>query len=298
MNILLTGASGLLGRRIYRQLINEGHTIVTLGRDQTNDFVCDLSKVVPDLKKGLFDGVIHCAGKAHLVPKTKIQRQEFFDVNVKGTQNLLMGIRRVRFFCFISSVSVYGLEKGEGIKESIELKAIDPYGLSKIEGENIVFEWCKENEVLCTILRLPLLIDKLAPGNFGAMLRGIKKGLYYNIGSGEAKKSMVLATDVAKHILRASEVGGVYNLTDGYHPSFKELSHFIANKLNVSPPKNIPRFISTILGFWGDLLGSRSPINSKKVSKMVMDLTFDDTLARKNFGWNPEKVLQSDFLKD
>lgn len=298
MNILLTGASGFLGKRIGDHLVKEGCTILTLGRSKTSDIVCDLGEAIPDLQNLSIDGVVHCAGKAHMVPKSEEEKQEFFQVNVEGTRNLLKGLNKVRFFCFISSVSVYGLDKGLNINEKEDLKATDPYGLSKIKGEEIVSEWCRDNGVRCTILRLPLILDKAAPGNFGAMLKGIEKRFYFNIGKGDARKSMVLAGDVAKVILRACEAGGTYNLTDGYHPSFKELSRFIARERNLSPPKHIPLFASTLLGRVGDVLGDRFPVNSGKISKMVSELTFDDTLARASFGWSPEQVLNSDFLKD
>lgn len=43
---------------------------------------------------------------------------------------------------------------------------------------------------------------------------------------------MVLAQDVAAFIDKVSLVGGIYNLTDGYHPGFSELSEFISKRLN------------------------------------------------------------------
>lgn len=296
MNILLTGASGFLGKTIRSYLIKEGHTVITLGRRESNNIVCDLTKDTPDLRDLSIEGVVHCAGKAHVVPKSEQEKQEFFQVNVVGTQNLLETLKGIRFFCFISSVSVYGLDKGVQIKESSLLKATDSYGLSKIDAELSVIEFCKANGTVATILRLPLVVGRGASGNLGAMVKGIENGIYFNIGKGEARKSMVLATDVAKHILKACDVGGIYNLTDGYHPSFKELSYLIAYQKKVALPKNIPLVFANLLGSFGDIFGRVFPVNSGKISKMINSLTFDDSHARERFGWNPEKVLESDFL--
>jgi nucleoside-diphosphate-sugar epimerase len=129
-------------------------------------------------------------------------------------------------------------------------------------------------------------------GNLGSMIKGIQKGYYFNIAGGQGKKSMVLAEDVVKNILKISEIGGIYNLTDGYHPSFSELSSYIAIQLCKGKPMNIPIWLAKIIAKFGDLLGSKAPINTNKLKKITSDLTFDDTKAREAFGWNPTRVLE------
>ena len=171
------------------------------------------------------------------------------------------------------------------------LLAEDPYGRSKIEAERIVKQWCLENNVVCTILRLPLVVGENPPGNLGNLMMGIKHGYYFNISHGKSSKSMVLASDVAKFILKAAQNGGIYNLTDGHHPNFNELSHSIANQIGKKFVPNIPMFIATILALIGDLVGSKFPINSDKLKKITSTLTFDDSKARMAFGWNPASVL-------
>lgn len=293
MDIILTGSTGFLGN-LLKQVITEEAKVLTLARHNAK-IICDLSIQVPVLPNA--DLIIHSAGKAHSVPKTAAQKQEFFDVNVKGTQNLLKGIEQSqafpKAFVFISSVSVYGLDKGESIKESNPLNAKDPYGSSKIQAEEMVQDWCDKNNVICTILRLPLLVGPNPPGNLGAMIKAIQKGYYMNIAGGLACKSMVLAEDVAKIIIRASEIGGIYNLTDGYHPNFKELSKCIAQQLNKGNPLNIPKWIAVLIAKIGDMLGEKAPFNSYKLSKISADLTFDDAKAREALGWNPSKVLEA-----
>lgn len=291
MRIILTGGTGFLGSLILGNLKHE--EIFTLNRNNAH-FICNLAKEIPQLPAS--DLVIHAAGKAHSVPKTPQQKQEFFDVNVRGTINLLKGLEQAqqlpKAFVFISSVSVYGLHEGERIKEDHPLNAQDPYGLSKIQAEQIVQEWCTKNKVIFTILRLPLLVGQNPPGNLGAMIRGIQKGYYFNIAGGLSKKSMVMAEDVAKFIIPASETGGIYNLTDGYHPNFKELSSHIAKQLNKARPLNMPLWIANLLAKTGDILGEKAPFNSHKLSKITSDLTFDDTKARVAFGWNPKPILE------
>lgn len=52
---------------------------------------------------------------------------------------------------FISSVSVYSQESGITINEKHPLVAKDAYGLSNIEAESLVQEWCNQHKVVCTI---------------------------------------------------------------------------------------------------------------------------------------------------
>lgn len=290
---MLTGSNGFLGKYLINNL--PAKNIKTLNRS-ASDYEIDLSVNTPSFKDN-FDTVIHNAGIAHIIPNSKEEIAAFYKVNVLGTKNLLKGLSNSppKRFVFISSVSVYGLVVGVNINENCSLLAKDPYGKSKIEAEGIIKKWCNEHDVICTILRLPLVVGEKPPGNLGSMIQGIKKGYYFNIAGGNAKKSMVLASDIAKFILKAAEVGGTYNLTDGIHPTFNELSKCISRNLDKSFVPNMPLFIANVLAKIGDILGSTFPINSIKLSKITSTLTFDDSKARIAFGWNPTLVL--DYFK-
>jgi nucleoside-diphosphate-sugar epimerase len=291
MKILLTGANGFLGRILQHEL--KENELTTLGRSSA-DIIANLTITVPIFEKS-FDLVIHAAGKAHHVPKSFTEINLFYEVNVQGTAHLLEGLKSAgipKYFVFISSVSVYGLIDGDNISESTSLLAQDPYGKSKVEAEFIVSKWCKEHNVICTILRLPLVVGENPPGNLGAMIRGIRSGYYFNVAGGNAKKSMVIASDIAKFIFKAAEVGGKYNLTDGLHPTFNELSKSIAQNIGKSFVPNMPLFIAKVMATFGDMVGDSFPINSYKLSKITSTLTFDDSKARSAFGWKPTSVLE------
>ncbi|MGO4770967.1 NAD-dependent epimerase/dehydratase family protein [Flavobacterium sp. W22_SRS_FK3] len=291
MNILLTGSNGFLGQIIIKILGRE-HQIFGLSRNFGN-YKVSLDKQIPNFIHA-FDVVIHAAGKAHSVPKNDIEKQQFYEINVIGTKNLLLGLEKTSLpkqFVFISSVSVYGQEIGNDIDENHSLDAKDPYGISKINAEKIILDWCEENKVICTILRLPLLIGKNPPGNLGAMIKAINKGYYFNIDGGRAHKSMVLAEDVAAFIPKLESVGGVYNLTDGAHPNFYELSKTISIQKNKKLPFNLPIIIAKCMALVGDFIGVNAPINSTKLKRITYNLTFDDTKAREELEWNPQNVL-------
>jgi len=289
LRTLLTGASGFLGSYLRNGF---GEKLITLGRGAGNHVQCDLANEIPSLPQ--FDMVIHSAGLAHRIPKNPEEERAFYQVNLFGTQNLLKGLDQCEYppksIVFISTVAVYGVEEGEMISELSIPNPQTPYGKSKHEAEIILQKWCSGHKVNLVILRLPLIAGGVnPPGNLGAMIQAIKRGYYFRVGKGLSRKSMVLARDVADLIPRLSDFKGVYNLTDGDHPSLKELDSYISNRLN-KKVKSLPLFLLNIICKIGDHL-SFFPINSYRLSKLNQSLTFDDSKARDTFGWNPKSVI-------
>lgn len=293
---LVTGGNGFLGGILTRCLKQGGNEVSLLGRSAGNDLTFDISTEF-DLPAGLeFDTVIHAAGKAHAVPSSARESDEFFDVNFKGTQNLCHALEKLSImpaaFIFISTVAVYGLDEGAGINESHALNGQTPYAKSKIMAEEWLQEWALKNGVKLGILRLPLIAGPNPPGNLGAMINGIRKGSYFSIGNASAKKSVVWAEDVAGIIPVTAKVGGIFNLTDGYNPSFGELEKVIAHASGKKEPKKIPASLAKFMGRIGDMLGNAAPINTIKLKKITSTLTFDDSKARRLLNWSPSLVLE------
>lgn len=293
MKTLLTGASGFLGSILHLQLSKAGHDVLTLGRIPSSHIQHDLSNTPPQQLPAT-DLVIHNAGKAHVVPKTQEEEAEFFKVNHQGTLNLLdaLSSQPPKHFIFISTVAVYGQETGSLISETHGLKGTSPYALSKIQAEQAVQTWGKTHGVSTLILRLPLVAGPNPPGNLGKMISGIRSGKYLSINKGAARRSVVLAEDVAKCIVDNYRKSGIYNLTDGYHPTFHELETIICQQLCKKLPISLPLSAAKLLGRVGDFI-PRSPVDSNTIEKMTNDLTFDDTKARKELNWSPNKILES-----
>jgi len=288
MKILLTGATGFLGGYLLNHFDSVGIHTMKVGRGVGNDVVCDLSETAPELIDSMeVDMVVHNAGKAHVVPKNEAEGQVFFDVNVCGTKHLLQALSSLKkkpsCFVFVSTVAVYGLEVGENIDESCALKGASPYAKSKIEAEKLVQDWCKIHEVNAVILRLPLVVGENAPGNLGAMARAMKKGYYFRLGSGNARRSMVNAEDVAKLIPSLADKNGIYNLTDGLHRSFAEMDQLLADKYG-KRVKVIPVWMGQLLARVGDVIPG-FPLNRNRLQKLEQCLTFNDEKAVRDLNW-------------
>lgn len=291
--LLFTGASGFLGSNIL-PLLKGVYEVTTCGITAEDMIKANFVTEVPKLQER-YDMVLHACGKAHVVPKSEAEKKAFFDVNYQGTINLCKGLERVgvpKAIVFISTVAVYGCEFGELITEEHPLEGETPYAKSKIMAEEFLIEWCKEHNVVLGILRPSLLAGKNAPGNLGAMVKGVKKGFYMNIAGGKVKKSILMAEDIARILPTLAIKGGVYNVCDTFQPSFGQISESVAKQLGKSKPLNMPYWIAWCLAKVGDLLGDKAPINSYKLEKMTKSLTFSNEKARKELGWEPLNVLE------
>lgn len=296
----MTGASGFLGSIISQILLKNQHSITTIGITANDTINCNIAKSIPCLNSQ-YDWVIHIAGKAHIVPKNSKEITDFFQVNLEGTKNLIRGLEQSdklpRSIIFISTVAVYGIKSGENINEEHELQGTSPYALSKIQAEEFLTKWCSKNNIKLGILRPSLIADKNPPGNLGEMINGINTGKYLRIGKGFAKKSILMAEDIARIIPRLAEVGGIYNVCDNHHPSFAELETLIAKQLNKKIPRSIPYWLAKSIALVGNLLGDKFPINSSKLDKITQSLTFSNEKAKRVLGWEPIDVLDNFKIK-
>lgn len=294
-NLLFTGASGFLGYNILSFLCKEYNVVNTIGLSKDDDIKVNLAKEVPSINTH-YDIVLHACGKAHVVPRTPEEEKAFYDVNYEGTRNLCKALEKVgspKAIVFISTVAVYGCENGELITEDHPLNGDSPYAKSKIMAEEYLTKWCSEHGVVLGILRPSLLAGKNAPGNLGAMVNGIRKGFYLNIAGGKVRKSILMAEDIARILPLVIEKGGVYNVCDTKQPTFGEISYSLAKQLGKHKPISIPYWMAWCMAKVGDLLGSKAPINSYKLSKMTESLTFSNEKARRELSWEPLDVLEN-----
>jgi len=300
--LLVTGASGFLGRHLMAAVRAAGQPALALGRGPAGvgRISADLTAGPPDLPR--VGRVWHAAGLAHRLPRNRAEEQRFFDVNAGGTEHLLRALERQarppRHLVLISTVAVYGREEGPELDESEPLAASDAYGRSKLEAERLALAWSERQAVPLTVLRLPLVAGIGAPGNWGAMVRHLGRGSYRGIGAGASRRSLVLAGEDARLMAALVPARGTFHLTDGCHPSFLELETALARVLGRPAPPRLPLWLAQALARCGDLGGRvlrrPLPFDSHTYEKMTRSLTFSDALARRELAWRPGSVL--DFL--
>lgn len=291
--LLFTGGTGFLGYNT-RPILEKKYIVTTCGISQADQIKSNLASEVPDLSER-YDIVLHACGKAHSIPKTVAEKKVFYDVNYQGTVNLCKALEKVGVpdaLIFISTMSVYGDVHGNLNTEVTPLRGDSPYAESKILAEKYLTDWCRKYNVTLGILRPSLLAGKNAPGNLGAMINGIRNGAYLNIDGGKARKSILMAEDIAHLVPLVAQKGGIYNVCDDHNPSFGELSEVIANQLGKRKPISIPLWFAKCLAKIGDVF-SFFPINSPRLEKIVTDDTWSNEKAKRELGWQPMDVLSN-----
>lgn len=292
--LLFTGGTGFLGRNI-KPILDKMYEVTTVGIMDADMIKANFVTDIPNLPEH-YDVVLHAAGKAHVYPKTDAERQAFYDVNLKGTIHLCDALENIgvpKAFIFVSSMNVYGDEPGRmDTEDSRPLTGTSPYADSKIQAERYLIDWCKQHNVILGILRPSLLVGKGAPGNLGAMVKGIKTGAYLSIAGGKARKSMLMVDDIAHLIPLLETKGGIYNVCDDHYPSFRELESTIAKQLGKRVPLSIPYWMAKCLALIGDRL-SFFPINSKRLNNIVTSDLFSNEKAKRELGWQPMDVIEN-----
>ena len=156
--ILLTGASGLIGRYVHRMLRERGDTVIAIDRLAAEDVLsCDLSEVhrLHDLA-GNATAVLHCGA----ISGPMVARDNPFlsvESNIVGTANIveLARIRGMRRMVYCSSVSAFG-STPEGldlVPEDVVQRPSSVYGASKVAGEALLEGYRKQHGVDSVSLR-------------------------------------------------------------------------------------------------------------------------------------------------
>lgn len=195
MTVLLTGASGFVGKAVLKTAQQRSLKIRPVFRSMDSakghpeavlvsglDGAADWSQAL----KGV-DVVIHAAARAHIMREEALDPlAEYRRVNVEGTLNLARqaaaaGVRR---FVFISSIKVNGEATALGRPFTADDAPApeDAYGLSKAEAEAQLQQVAQETGMEVTIIRPPLIYGPGVKGNFASLVRWVHRGLPLPLG--------------------------------------------------------------------------------------------------------------------
>jgi UDP-glucose 4-epimerase len=249
MKVLVTGGAGFIGKYLVKSLLEEGNSVTILDnfsnstKNSINFLVNagvkviegDITKIKDaDIATMDQDIVIHLAAKISVSESVK-NPVETFNVNVKGTKNLLLSCKKnhVKKIIVSSSAAVYGETRLSSIKltENSETNPISPYGESKLEMEKIIEEFCLENGINYVILRIFNIFgvgqsDEYA-GVITKFLEKIKNNKHLEIfGDGLQSRDFVSVNDVIIAIKNSISYNKnkIFNIATGKGITIKELA--------------------------------------------------------------------------
>jgi len=317
MRALVTGGAGFIGSHICQELLSRGHQVIAIdnlasgrlenfeefGNTKNFEFkkvdILDPDKLAP-LFKGV-DWVFHMAGLADIVPS--IEKPElYFDVNVKGTLNVLEAARNsgVKRFAYAASSSSYGIPEKFPTPETTPIAPQYPYALTKYLGEELVLHWSQTYKLSAVSLRLFNVYGPRSrtSGTYGAVFgvflaQKLNGKPYTVVGDGTQTRDFTFVTDVVDAFILAteSELSGEFlNIGSGDTYSVNHLVELLGGDVEYVPKRpGEPNCTFADVSKIERLLGWKAKVPFEKgVQKMLEKIE----------NWKTAPVWSSDSIQD
>src|SRR5215472_233428 len=255
MKVLITGATGLLGGHLIKELQQRGEDIRALvlpvenadklekqGVEVVRGDITDASTLQPAVQN--VELVFHLAGMMGVWRPLSDYRL----VNVNGSENLYKAAQKagVRRFVHTSSHTVYGLGYGRFMTEEDPLRPDpDPYSLTKAEGDRAIRRLMLSSEMETVILRPGTFFGPGDRLHFGRIAQRMKNGKGLIIGRGDNALPFCYVTDVVQGFMLAAyhekAPGNVYNISNDHPLTQLEMFNAIADAVDgVRPTRHLP----------------------------------------------------------
>lgn len=313
MKTLVTGGTGFVGRHLVRALIEKDTHIRLLVRKTSNieEFKnIGVELVHGDITErdslhGIAKGiniVYHLAASGHVSAISQVAYQRFFDVNVKGTNNLAeeCGNSEVDRFIHFSSTAALGLIKKPLVDETMLCQPSTPYQRSKYEGEKAVEKYWRERGLPTVILRPCMIYGEGGKGEFLKICRLIQKKIFPKIGKGKNLMPIVHVKDVVQAALLAEhkgKPGETYLIASNKSYELNEIRKLITKYLGINGPYfYIPYKLAKFGAYWLEIMAKLikfTPIvTSKNIESTVTDRVFSISKAVEELGYIPKVELE------
>ena len=255
MKIMITGATGFLGRNLVRAFPNDELVLTALAPElfdtvQTGEswfqnhkiYHADINENIDVLKDKLqgVDVVIHLASRTR-IPPSWTQYKNYYETNIGASQQLLacaqtMGVKK---FIYISSSSVYGNNGTSRQTETDRLCPTNPYAVSKMAAESALRVQADDGDTELVIVRpFTMYGDYMDFGHdalvIGKFLTAWEKDEPLLIeGDGEQRRDFLHASDAVaglQLIVEQGRNGDIFNLGTGESVSVNQLADVVSQK--------------------------------------------------------------------
>ena len=261
MNILITGASGLVGSGLVEYLFSRGHTIFSLQRTktETNSF-WEFGNMPAEVRERSFDAVVHLAGENIATGRwTEAKKKKILNSRVEGTGQLAefcasLETKPAVLFC-ASAIGYYGNRGEETLDESSS------------SGSNFVAEVCRaweqaaapavEAGIRVAFGRIGMVLSGKG-GTLPTMLPSFKLGIAGVVGTGKQYISWVQIEDLLsmiEFILENQALSGPVNLVSPAAVTNREFTKTLGKVVKRPTVMNMPAFVArTVFGQMGEEL--------------------------------------------
>ena len=296
MKVAVTGASGFIGFHHLPSFASLGYRLVALMEAGTRTRFNDLETRTVDVSSGEglaeglkgVDGVVHLAARNRVLKETeKDPLSAYRRVNVEGTRNVIcMAIRAgARWFLHFSSIKAMG-EGGDAVfDENSPCHPASPYGISKLESEEVVRQEAEKSGLRAVIFRLPMAYGPRNLGNLPRMIRWADRGFPFPLIHPDNLRSMVYVGNIVHGVLLAIEKAppgvSTYILKDAEDYSTRRIYATICRELG-KPPRFLP------IPAWMVRIGG---LFSEDIRKVAGSFRVGSTKIEKELGYSPQFSL-------
>jgi nucleoside-diphosphate-sugar epimerase len=306
----VTGSNGFVGSWLCRALSDVGIQVRGIGRHDAGALTQGVVYHQADLLDAAAlrsalagaDTLVHLAARVHVMRESAREPlREFRRVNVEGTRILLEEAVRagVTRLVFASTVKAVGEAGGATLTEEAVPRPIDPYGVSKLEAEELVCATAERYSLDATILRLPLLYGPRMKGNMLSLFRLVDRGIPLPLGLVHNRRSVAFVGNVAAAMLAVlqSPVARprIFFVSDGRDLSTPELLRLIGRalerKVRLLP---VPSSLFRAAGRVGDVISRFRPVplTSAAVDRLLGSLTVDPSALTRAVGFRPSYSVE------
>ena len=305
--ILISGASGFIGGRLFRALSSEGIHCRTLSRKPAageNAFVASLSDKVAlaDACAGV-NCVFHCAGYAHAFASlSSVNDVLHWKVNFEGTCNIVEAAAKagVQHFVFLSSVKAMAEPGTICADEEFSGEPKTAYGQSKRAAEQQVLAIGKQCGMHVVNLRLAMVYGAGGRGNLERMANLIKCGWFPPLPETGNHRSLIHVDDVVAVMrLVAKDVrayGRTYIIASSESPSGRGL--YDALRLTLGMPRckwAVPAPLLRGAAIGGDVLENITKkkllLDSDVLNRLLDSAWYSSDQIERELGWRAEVSL-------
>ena len=261
MNIIITGATGFVGKNLSKFLKEKGHHISPLSLRKAWELDQNA------------EAIIHLAGKAHDTKNTSDEK-EYFEINTELTKKLFKEFLNttVQDFIYFSSVKATADTVEGFLDENHTSNPQTPYGKSKLHAEEyLLSQKLPENKRLL-IIRPCMIHGPGNKGNLNLLYKVVEKGIPYPLAAFENQRSFLSIDNLnflIFEILKNRDVSsGIYNFADDNSISTNELIRIIGEASRIkSKLWRLPAGIISSVAKLGDVL--KLPLNSERLKKLT-----------------------------
>ena len=321
--ILLTGATGFVGKTLFSHLLSNFFDIKALVRkvyvplplaveqvvvgDLAELAVDSSSNILREAFKGI-DVVVHTAARAHVMNDVVSDPlTEFRKVNRDATLVLarLAAESGVKRFIFLSSIKVNGevTRPNHPFTPDDVYVPDDPYGLSKYEAEQGLLALAQETSLEVVIIRPPLVYGPGVKANFLSMMKWVGRSIPLPFGAIHNQRSLIALDNLVSFISLCADrekspnaANQVFLIADGEDVSSTQLVKKVRQAFNIHTPSvkqawllPIPVFI---MSFVAKFLGKGAVAN-----RLFGSLQVDSSKARDLLGWKPVITMDEQLQK-